>query len=338
MLRLLIDARVTAGGVGRYARDLVTALRSSPDAPALDLVGPSALVPPFTPWGRASIALKASRGNFDLVHGLHIEAPSFGHTPAVVTVHDLIPLRVPGSMPRSWQRGLYRRILERSVHRARGVIVPSELTADELAGFGVPRDTIHVVPHGISERFRPATDQERTAARVRFGAGRPYVAALASTRPHKNLHGLLAAATEIARAGEVSVVTFGDDIEARDGITSLGHLEDDVLQQVYAGAELFLLPSRAEGFGLPVLESLACGTPVVCGDNVGALRYLGEGAVIGDVEDPSALAATVLGLLQDEGRRTGLAEAGRRAAAALTLARLAGATLAVYRAALGEDG
>lgn len=286
-------------------------------------VGPGPLWRPFAPWGRAAVAAAARRRGVDIVHGAHVEAPGRSWRGCVVvTIQDLVPLDHPASMPGRSRRAAYRRIVDAAVVRASRIIVPSPATRDRLIRHGVAAERLAVVPLGVGPEFRALTDEEREGARRRFAGGRKYVVASTGRRAHKNLDGWTGAAA-LLPADVASVVP---------GVTA-GRLPDDAMPLLYGGAEVVVLPAFVEGFGLPALEAMACGVPVVCGSGVGALAYLRAGAVEVDPSRPQVIAAAVQGLIEDGAARTRLGEAGRAAAGALTIAAMAKATVAVYREA-----
>ena len=286
------------------------------------------MAPSFTPWGRALVGAAATRWRADVVHGLHVEAP-LGRVPSIVTVQDVIPLDVPASMPSRLRRLRYRSLLDAALRQARRVIVPSPATRDRLEGYGVEAGRIVVVPLGAGQEFQPLTDEERERARDGFAAGGRYVVASTGTRAHKNLAGLVQVAGLLD--GDVRVVVTGTPPRpAPPGLVYMGHLDEAALARCYGGAEAMVLPALVEGFGLPALEALRCGVPVVCGTDVGAAAYLSPGMVQVDVRRPEELAAAVRAVLDDDRLRDDLGAAGRQAAAPLTVEALARATLAVY--------
>src|SRR5205085_7997731 len=151
---------------------------------------------------------------------------------------------------------------ETALARAARIIVPSPATHDRLVRHGVDRERLAVVPLGVGAEFRPLTKDEREQARRRFAGGRRYVVGSTGTRPHKNLDGFRAAMDRLAADSDADVVVPG---------VSTGPLADDAMPLLYGGAEVVVLPAFTEGFGLPALEAMACGRPVVCGSQVGAL-------------------------------------------------------------------
>ena len=321
------------GGCGRYGVDLIAGLRAL-GAIEARVVSPrrrrDSTAAPFTPWGRRRVARLALTWKADLVHGLHLELPHCG-IPSVVTIQDLIPLDHPASMPSRARRLVYERLLHSSLRRADRVIVPSEATASSLCRRGADPAKVAVIPLAVGPAFRPLGEAERVRARLRFAAGHRYVAAATGARAHKNLPGLARAAAELARGLGLAVVATGPPLDGGIGsIRFLGRLSDEELRSFYGGAEALVLASHVEGFGLPALEALACGTPVVSGAGIGALPYLGGGAVSVDVRSPSEIAAAIERVVSDEQLRSRLVAAGLASARRLTPVAMAQATAKVY--------
>lgn len=334
MIRVFIDMRVGEGGVGRYARDLVETLSANDDVGIVTWPGDlraetPAYAAPFTPWGRWLTARAASRAAPHLIHCIHLETLP-ARAPQVVTIHDAIPLEHPASMPNPARRAVFRRTLARSFRRADAIIVPSARTASSLVTLGAPEHRITVVPHGVSARFHPASEEERARARARFAGGAPYVATILSAKAHKN-SGVL---TAVARALHPDVALVGVGGPAPAPVRAAGALPDEELVAFLGGAEVYVCPSVLEGFGLPALEALACGVPVICGTGLGALDLLTPGAVVVDVLDAHAITQAIESLIGDDDRLAGLRRAGLEVAQRQTLERMATATLDVFRGVL----
>jgi glycosyltransferase involved in cell wall biosynthesis len=161
-----------------------------------------------------------------------------------------------------------------------------------------------VVPGGVDERFTPRADAE--AARAALGLERPYVLTVASRTARKNLGALEESARRLRAAGMELVAAGGDRPQFRDAgetgsvVRSLGHVPDEHLPGLYAGARCFVLPSLYEGFGLPCLEAMACGTPVVASDAASLPETCGGAAVLVDPRDPIAIADAVERAAGDE--------------------------------------
>ena len=294
----------TRAGTARHVRGLLGALRNRP---GLDLELLS-----FGGVGRASsvirdvlwypVGLGRSARALDVLHCTTFRGPTAGRVPTVLTVHDLAILRAPEAFPR-WHR-LYGRAGLRDVLRAADAIVSvSEFSRAETVELaGVPAERIRVIPHGVDPVFTP--DGAR--------ADGDYVLAVGTLEPRKNL----ARAVEAAREAGVDLRVVGargwGGVEA-DGW--VGEIPDAGLAALYRGARCVLYPSLYEGFGLPVLEAMACGTPVVT--SVGtAMEEVAGGAAI--LVDPLDVAAIAHGIHEAAERRDQLVTAGLARAGELT--------------------
>lgn len=335
-MRVLLDLPLSSGGVGRYAHDLIEGLQMSDASMQIDVLDRSTsrfLGKAFSPWGRSSVMRRAAVIRPDLLHGLHFELPP-GRIPRVVTVPDVIPLQHPRSMPYRTHRMLFERTIRRSVKRAAAVIVPSESTRVALATRGIPIDKVVVVPHGVGHQFRRPDEQARKAARGRFAQGFPYVACVSSDKPHKNVM-VLPRVAELLSLGGVRVAVAGIFTDAGlERSTEISrYLSDEDLALFLGGAEALLFPSLIEGFGLPALEALACGTPVVSGSGLGALPYIRDAVIEVDVSDPHAIAEAAQ-LLVATPLRERLSNEGRAIAQRMSVQEMGHRTLDVYRRVL----
>jgi glycosyltransferase involved in cell wall biosynthesis len=344
MERVVLDGRVVTGGVGRYAVELVHAMSQMADSPEISLFGPAQgtwdrlVSAPFTPWGRWRVGRFAERWKADVVHGLHLEAPRGAGVPVVVTVHDVIPLLHPASMPNPMRRWIFKRILESSIERAARIIVPSPSTREDLLAMGFEGADLSVIPIGTPQAFRPpTTEEEIISARDRFAGGRQYVALLASSKPHKNA-GVLAGVAQALADTDVELVAVGPGIDlCSRNLRVHERLSDADLRTFYGGAAVFLLPSLIEGYGLPALEAAGCGTPVICGPRIGVRPYIADGAVVVDVSKPREIADAVKRLVGEATRREELSQGAREAAHSLTTEAMAQATVAVYQEVLSRS-
>jgi glycosyltransferase involved in cell wall biosynthesis len=224
------------------------------------------------------------------------------HPRNVIVIHDAAALRHP-----EWYSPAYaawqRRILPALARRALHVVTVSEFSRREL-GELVGVDAT-VIPGGVDPAFTPEADAER--ARRELGLTRPYVLAVASHTARKNLRALvpLAEHVEVVVAGGHRPQFARED--GLDALRLLGAVPDRLLPGLYAGAELFALPSVYEGFGLPVLEAMACGTPVVCSDTTALPEAAGGAARLAA---PEAVAEAARQLLGDDEERERLRQAG----------------------------
>jgi glycosyltransferase involved in cell wall biosynthesis len=243
----------------------------------------------------------------------------------VAIVHDAAALRHPEWYGRSFVAA--QRLLQpRVARRALQVVTPSRFSAGEIAAaFDLDPTRITVIPGGVGERLRPDADAD--AARQALGLTRPYVLTLGADHARKNRQALGAVASALAEEG-VDVVAAGGERrhmrpEAGDGVRALGHVDDAILPGLYAGAQAFVLPSHHEGFGLPCLEAMACGVPVVAANRGALPETCGEAALLVDPDDRDALVAAVQRAAFGDGERARLRAAGLARASRYTWARTA---------------
>ena len=364
-MRIGIDARLSGeprSGIGRYTRALVEALvRQAPeerwvlylDRPAPGL--PRGVETRCLPWPQRLVwtfwvlprALR--REPVDLFHGVTgFELPPGGAGRLVTTVHDLIAVRFPALVPPR-HRWAVRCLLGPALRRASRVIAVSEATrAEVLARYRLAPQTVRVVHEAASPSFRPPSAAVRATVRARHGLHRPYVLFVGLLEPKKNLNAVFEAVARLCRqgawAGMELVVAgaggWGPDPRPRANalglervVRFLGPVDDADLPALYAEALAFVFPSLWEGFGLPVLEAMATGTPVIAARR-GALPEVTGGAALLVEPAAEALAEALATLLGDPGLRMRLRDAGLARTAAFSWERAATETLAVYREAL----
>ena len=294
-------------------------------------------------WEQAMLPVLAARAGLDVFHAPVNVAPLALAQPLVLTLHEAEPFlpttQMPGWLRRYWQvtRGL-------SARRARRILAVSGVAADEIAGaMRLPRAALTVVHHGVDlGRFSP-----RGPRRAPPG----YLLWIGQAYPRKNLDTLVRSYALLARQGaqppplHVLGAAGWRDAEVRRLVGELGLGErvrfegwvpDAELAAWYRGAALLVVPSLHEAFGLPVLEALACGTPVLCADQPALREVGGEVALFVNAREPERLAEGIARALGDPALRARVAEAGPARARRFSWSAAAAATLDVYRAA-AED-
>lgn len=335
----LIFVTGTKGGMETYVREVY---RRLPDhLPGAELVGyasrqlasegapwfPGTLVDTGidgddrAAWARGTmigIGRRAVRDRVDLLHAPANFGPVGWAPPTVLTVHDLIAHRHPEYVPSSYAP-VIRGMVRLASRRAARVLTPSEATAADLRSvLGVPRSRIDVTP--LASTIPPA---------VTGAPAERQVLVVGNRMPHKNVTAVLDALSLMDADDRPRVVVTGgrpDDplpaeVERRgltDSVAITGWLSDDDLDALYRSSRLVVLPTRFEGFGLPVLEAMARGVPVLCSD-LGVLREVAGGAArYVDSTDPAAVAREIIALLDDAGERERLRVAGIARAAEFT--------------------
>ncbi len=347
ILRVAIDARMAAhSGIGTYIRELVRALADlDPPVTAIALGPGEGLSAPIYGLREQLQVLRAFarlRPPPDLLHVPHYNAPLLFRGTLVVTVHDLIHLRLPRLARRAGASLYARAMIPRVCARARVVICPSEATRRDLldlAPDAAPR--IRVIPQGCA--LRPPEPAAREAALARLRVPSRYILYVGNIRPHKNLDVLFRALDELPAPCRLPVVLAGEDQmpgawppRERPGTRFLGPVREDDLPPLYSGAEVFVFPSLYEGFGLPPLEAMACGAPVIC-SSAGALpEVVGDAALTFDPLDAGSLARALRAVLEAPDLREKLRRAGFERARRFAWDRTARATAAAYREALAS--
>ena len=314
------------GGVERWAREMATRLpRLRPGAYAV-ATPPRALAHRAGhAWEQLALPALAARRRAPLVYSPANLAP-LAWPRNVVVLHDVAALRHP-----EWYSPAYvawqRRIVPAVARRARAVVTVSEFSRAQIAEtLDLDPAGIAVIPGGVDERFGPGADPAPARRALRLDT--PYVLTLATRYPRKNQRGLASAARRLAESGVELVAAGGERPYMRDegavaGVRELGYVPDDLLPGLYAGARAFVLASRDEGFGLPCLEAMAAGVPVVAGDSGALPETCGGAALLVDPGDPDAIAEALAGVALDGPSRDRLRAAGPRRAAELTWERAA---------------
>ena len=354
-------------GIGRYTVELAKALMNLKNGPEVILLcaGPAGplqtenfrnttlpgcrLLPGLMTLGNILIPWKVNRLDLDLVHDPIGVAPFLfgaGRAKMVVTLHDVLPWSFPGTSTRL-ENLIYRRWLPHTIQRVHAIITPSRQSrADILRFLPVKPDRLEVIPYGLATAFHRLPEKSFSMhLQQRFGISQGFILYVGSDVPRKNIDRLIMAFAKLAEEFPLlRLILAGprkEIIENRGGLRGLGNtsnrilwtgpLTDMDLPSLYNGCELFVFPSLYEGFGLPPLEAMACGAPVVCSDTSSLPEVVDNAAWLVNSLDTSALAAAMRELLVDSSLREELRKKGLERASAFSWERNATETMDVYR-------
>jgi glycosyltransferase involved in cell wall biosynthesis len=349
-VRIGIDARKLHDfGIGTYIRNLLRELaRIDPETEYVLLCSPTdcaiagtlgrnfrAVPEPAGPYSfreQISIPLSVRRQHVDVFHAPHYVLPALTPARAVVTIHDCIHLMFPQYLPNRLAYVYARASLWIAAHKSDKILTVSETSKrDILRFFNVSPEKIVVIPNAIDERFRVEPDEDQVVrTRERYQLGDPFILYAGTIKPHKNLERLIEAFCLVrTRSGieELRLLIIGDEISKLQALRRavhrhkvhkyvrfLGFVPDETLAVLYRLAAVFVFPSLYEGFGLPPLEAMASGTPVVTSSVSSLPEVVGDAAVLVDPHNADAIAYGILQALMDDElradlRRKGLARA-----------------------------
>ncbi|MGV8968049.1 MAG: glycosyltransferase family 4 protein [Cellulomonas sp.] len=371
-MRVLLDATaipVDRGGVGRYVEDLLPALTAAGvdlvvacqarDVSCLNQAAPEAEVVPVAPrfegrgqrlaWEQALLPALVRRTGVELLHSPHYTAPMLSHVPTVVTLHDATFFSHP-DLHSSLKGHFFRAAIRTAVRRAGSIVVPSAATRDEVLRFaGGSRDRFFVAPHGVDPAvFHPVGVVERERVAQTLGVQpRSYIAFLGTLEPRKNVPTLVRAwVRAVAHMDQPPALVLAggpgwdDDVPRAIAevpshlrVIRTGYLPLGDLCGLLSGACVVAYPSLGEGFGLPVLEAMACGATVMTTREL-SLPEVGGDAVAYTGSDEASMAVGLAALLGDEGRRADLAARAQVRAATFSWESSARAHIRAYDAAV----
>ena len=356
-------------GIGRYTFNLTRAmlplltksehlvlLRDPTQPSSWDLIALAgkrvqvvdAPVSPFSLRQQWAIPQILRRLEADVYHSPYYLMPYRPKVPAVVTVYDLIPLLFPQHVSPT-ARLLFRWMTALALRTAPHVIVISQATRRDLLTFyHPPPQKVTAIPLAADPAFHPQPPAEIERVRRKYALPPDYLLYLGINKPHKNLVHLVEAWAQIHTTQyairTTSLVIAGawdsrypeprqraEALGLENVVRFLGPVPEADLPALYAGAALFVFPSLCEGFGLPVLEAMACGTPVVCSNTSSLLEIVGEAALTFDPLDVTEMAAKIEEALRNEALREEMKEKGLQRAAKFSWERTARETLKVYR-------
>jgi glycosyltransferase involved in cell wall biosynthesis len=368
-----------ATGSGQYMTHLIKALSEvdheneyvlfGPESLADDLQGETAFpyqtlpVPGFARsndsvekllWEQLTGPSAARKAGVDLFHVPYFAPPLLPRTPTVVTIHDVIPMRLPAYQPNSkvWA---YMRLVAQASHNATAIITISQhARQDIINALKLPQERIHVIYEAAGDEYRPVMDQERlAAARARYGVGERYIFYLGGMDQRKNVTQLVRAFAHLHRqVGDPSLQLliagnpdkqqgplFPDPrpVAADLGMTGqiiYRFIEEEDKPAMYSGASLFVFPSLYEGFGLTPLEAMSCGAPVVCSNRTSLPEVVGDAAILVDPDNLQELVAAMRRVLGDSALQDDLRARSLQRAARFNWHKTANETIAVYEEAL----
>ncbi|OGB74258.1 hypothetical protein A2V68_00630 [candidate division Kazan bacterium RBG_13_50_9] len=372
--RIGIDARMFgtahAAGIGQYAEELIgNVVRQDTDNQYRVFVAPAASVG-FPIYGPNLEKVVASfrhytygeqflypavlvKAGLDLIHYTNFNSPVFfTRIPSIVTIHDLTLWFFAGRTHRGWlKKALYRFVVRRACQNAKGIIAITKATRDDIVRvLGIPASKITVIYEAVAKRYRPISNPERLSAlKHKFNIAKPYALYVGQWRDHKNLVRLIRAFGLLRRryhldyqlvlAGKIDnrypqVPDTIRELGLKDEVVLAGYVADTDLPYLYNGAEFFVFPSLYEGFGLPPLEAMACGTPVVS-SNVSCMpEVLGDAAYYFDPRKVEAMAKTMAEVAKSYALKRSLKLKGLRQVRQYSFEKMARQTIKLYHRVL----
>lgn len=365
-----------SGGIGRYVRELTAALaglddanayrlfvagaaaRALPPAPAANFQWrPTAITPRWLAriWHRARLPLpvEAFTGAVNLFHATDFALPStLPTTRTLLTVHDLSFVRVPEAASPPLKAYLDA-VVPRSIKRADHILADSQATKNDLIDlYKTPADKITVLYSGVDQRFRRVSEQRiLNSTRSKYGlADFSFVLSVGTVQPRKNYSRVIRALAELRATGhDLRYAIAGAKgwleeemqqtiaiSEMEDYVHLLGQVDDEDLPALYSASRMLLTPSLYEGFGLPILEAMACGAPVITSNISSLPEVAGDAAVLVDPVDAAAIRDAIALVESDAALREQLIKQGYRQTEKFSWQRSAAQLLSVYRRLLAD--
>lgn len=359
-----VPLREKKSGIGHYTLELARALAALAPEHEFEIVSPDEFSSPLTAapnlhftdararglkrryWWPIGLPRYCRRASFALFHGTNFDLPYWTACPRVLTIHDLSLLLFPQTHEEHLVRRA-RRVLPLMVRKATAIITPSETVRREVCEhLGVSEEKVFAIPEAARACFYPAPSSETDPVLQRLGIEPEFILFVGTVEPRKNLLTLVRAFEQIAKiqlviAGQKGwlsddLMAYLDGSEIRDRVLFTGHLSDDDLRALYSSCRVFVYPSLYEGFGLPLLEAMACGAPVVT-TNVGSIvETVGDAARLVSPTDADDLANAITALLNDPRERDHLSALGIEHAKKFSWEKTAAATWKVYQKVLSH--
>lgn len=358
-MKIAIDIQTTLGqksGFGFYVKNLVEVLTK------IDPKNEYILFKPQTEkdfstlkrflWDQIVFPWKSRRAKVDIIHQPCFSAPLLYPGKVVVTCHDLISVFFPENLPLA-SRLFYSRWMPYSYRKAALIIADSEHTKKDLMSLlKIPEKNIRVIHLAVAKEFKPIKNKKKlTEVRKKYKTGSKYLLHVGTLEPRKNLQFLVRAFALAYREGisENLVITgkkgwyynglfeLVNKLNLQEKVIFTGYAEEKDLPALYSGATAFLFPSLYEGFGLPPLEALACGTPVISSSTSSLPEVIGKAGILLPPRDERLWAKNILKIIHDKGLAVTLKKMGPRQAAKFTWENTARKTIGVYREILESE-
>ena len=336
-MRVLFDARTSSWtGVGRYVTGLLSRLM---DLSPIDLVVLTSedfsyyqkiekiymRFNVLSTRGLFELTFASRRKGIDIIHSPMYVTPLLPSSRLVVTIHDLIPIRMPEVMTGKSRRSMYYLLNKLAVNNADAILVPSSSTKyDVIDIFRCSEGKVHVIPHALDDVFFNIRSRSSHTCKGLHPEER-YLLGIGNHKPHKNLVKLLKAFAITRKDVESKLVLIGTEDSLSSEIRAIidklgikkevffsGKLTDAELINLYSGALAFIFPSVYEGFGLPPLEAMACGVPVACSNSASLPEVVGDSALLFDPYTVDSIADAIIKITFDQKLRSSLTEKGRR--------------------------
>ena len=365
MTHIGIDARLThyrIGGISTYTRQLITALEalntqqrfttftSRKASTSLDTTFNQAKLwtPPHHRLERIALSTELIRHNLDIFHATDFIPPQFGAKKQVITIHDLTFMHYPQHKDQSAIR-YYNNQIEYAVRRADHILAVSSATKNDLINMlNVPHEKITVQHHGVNPRFHPIQDDERKQQHKKLNLPEQYILTVGTLEPRKNIPALLSAyetlpktirdAYALVLVGQLGWL-FDETLQRIKQLQESGlniiirsDILDEQLPIVYNLASVFVLPSFYEGFGMPILEAMACSIPIIASNTSSLPEIIGEAGILIPPENHDELAHMITHVLNNDEQRQNLIQAGLEHVKLFTWEKSAKIALSVYTA------
>lgn len=356
-------------GVGHYTFELARTLSLLSPSDRFELISPLPLLDSVTgeinqpnlravrpglnallrPWWAVRLPLYIRQRGLDVFHGTNFDVPLWNRCATVVTIHDLSLFLYRETHEKRLVRRARRRmpLMARTAHM---IITPSESVRRELCDlFRISPERIVAIPEAARSCFKPVTEQEAAQVRRRLGIEDEFILFVGTIEPRKNLVMLMRAFAEVLRSSPLrpqlviagkkgwlteELFSYVKKMEAGERVRFPGYVPDEALGALYSSCKVCVYPSLYEGFGLPTLEAMACGAPVITSRTPALIETVGDAARLIDPHDAQGIARAITELLLSDAGRAELSSKGLQRAAQFSWEKTARLTLDVYREAI----